>query len=762
MENIFHESAALHLTGEAIYIDDINVNNSLIGHLVVSPIAKGRIKSIDYSQALKMEGVKAILSYKDVPGVNNLGAIVHDEEALAVENVRFIGQTILLIAAQTKEQGVAAEKLIQMEFEEQKALVTIEEAMQADSKIQETRLMKTGNTEELLNSFEHFFEGKIEIGGQEHWYLETQASLCIPGEGDEMKVISSTQNPTEVQMMVAENLSVSLNNIEVETRRLGGGFGGKETNAHHVAVWAALLAKHCQQPVKIKLTRDEDQKITGKRHPYMISYKVGFQSDGVIKAIEMNINSNAGSARDLSMSILERSMMHAENAYFIENMTIKATAWKTNLPSNTAFRGFGAPQTMAAMENIIWEVARILKIDAAQVRYKNFYGINTRNTTPYGQIVLNNRLFTIWNELMRTSDYQHRKEKIDIFNQQNEYIKKGISITPVKFGISFTTSFLNQAGALVNVYTDGTILVNHGGVEMGQGLFTKIRQIAALEMGISLENVKVNATNTSKVPNTSPTAASSGSDLNGAAVKDAVLKLKTRMQQVIADYFSKKEPLEVQSKAEDLVFKNNLVFDWRHSKREITFAQAATICRINQVSLSATGFYKTPDLDYNRQTESGNAFHYFAFGMAVSQVKVDMLTGETEVERVDILHDVGESINQNIDIGQIEGGFVQGLGWLTLEEMKYTPKGQLLNYSPDTYKIPALSNMPKDFRVNLLQNAPNYNTIRRSKAVGEPPFMLALSIWFAIKNAIVSYKGADKSLDLKIPATNEQILLSCI
>lgn len=762
MENIFHESAALHLTGEAIYIDDINVNNSLIGHLVVSPIAKGRIKSIDYSQALKMEGVKAILSYKDVPGVNNLGAIVHDEEALAIENVRFIGQTILLIAAQTKEQGVAAEKLIQMKFEEQKALVTIEEAMEADSKIQETRLMKTGNAEELLNSFEHFFEGKIEIGGQEHWYLETQASLCIPGEGDEMKVISSTQNPTEVQMMVAENLGVSFNNIEVETRRLGGGFGGKETNAHHVAVWAALLAKHCQQPVKIKLTRDEDQKITGKRHPYMISYKVGFQSDGIIKAIEMNINSNAGSARDLSMSILERSMMHAENAYFIENMTIKATAWKTNLPSNTAFRGFGAPQAMAAMENIIWEVARILKIDAAQVRYKNFYGINTRNTTPYGQIVHNNRLFTIWNELMQTSDYQHRKEEIGIFNQKSEYIKKGISITPVKFGISFTTSFLNQAGALVNVYTDGTVLVNHGGVEMGQGLYTKIRQIAALEMGISLENVKVNATNTSKVPNTSPTAASSGSDLNGAAVKEAVLKLKTLMQQAIADYFSKKEPLEVQSKAEDLVFKNNLVFDWRHSKREITFAQAATICRINQVSLSATGFYKTPDLDYNRQTESGNAFHYFAFGMAVSQVKVDMLTGETEVERVDILHDVGESINQNIDIGQIEGGFVQGLGWLTLEEMKYTPKGQLLNYSPDTYKIPALSNMPKDFRVNLLQNAPNHNTIRRSKAVGEPPFMLALSIWFAIKNAIASYKGTDKSLDLKIPATNEQILLSYV
>jgi len=760
MEKIFHESAAYHITGEAIYLDDIPQANVLIGHLVGSKVAKGKIISTNIEQALKVKGIHAILSHKDILGINNLGPIVHDEEALAVSEVRFVGQAIFLIAAETKQQAIDAERLIEIVIEEQKPVFTLFEAMSADTKVQPTRTMKTGEAETFLPLAEHKFSGNIEIGGQEHWYLETQASLCIPGEGNEMKIISSTQNPTEVQMIVAENLGVSIHEVEVETRRLGGGFGGKETNAHHVATWAAILAKHCKQPVKIKLTRDEDQKITGKRHPYFIEYQVGFTQQGIIQAIEMDIHSNAGSARDLSMSILERSMLHAENAYFVENMTIRATAWKTNLPSNTAFRGFGAPQSMAAMENIIDEIARFLSVDAAEIRYKNFYGIEKRNKTPYGQLVINNRLFSIWDELIQTSDYYKRRKEIQQFNAVNTYLKKGLAITPVKFGISFTTSFLNQAGALVNIYTDGTILVNHGGVEMGQGLFTKMQQIAALELGVSLDKIKVNATNTSKVPNTSPTAASSGSDLNGAAVKEAILKLKERIQAVVANYFSEKNQGKQKSEIKDIIFRNNLVFDWRNPEREISFAEAASIARIKQVSLSATGFYKTPDINYNRETETGNAFHYFAFGMAVSEVSIDILTGECVIERSDILHDVGESINPNIDIGQIEGAFVQGLGWVTSEEMKYSAKGELLNYSPDTYKIPGIRNIPKDFRVSLLQNAPNFNAIRRSKAVGEPPFMLALSVWFAIKDALLATSAEKKQINLKIPATNEAILLT--
>ncbi len=760
MEKVFHESATYHLTGEAIYLDDIPQANVLIGHLVGSKVAKGKIVSTNITKALEVKGVHAILSHKDVVGINNLGTIVHDEEALAVNEVRFVGQPIFLIAAQTKEQAIEAEKLIEIEIAAEIPILTIFEAIVADAKVQPTRTMKTGDAENILALSENKFSGSIEIGGQEHWYLETQASLCIPGEGNEMKVISSTQNPTEVQMIVAENLGVSLHEVEVEVRRLGGGFGGKETNAHHVATWAAILAKHCKQPVKIKLTRDEDQKITGKRHPYFIEYKVGFSQEGIIQAIEMDIHSNAGSARDLSMSILERSMLHAENAYFVENMTIKATAWKTNLPSNTAFRGFGAPQSMAAMENIIDEIASFLSVDAAEIRYKNFYGVESRNTTPYGQLVSNNRLYSIWNELIQTSDYYTRRKEIQRFNASNNYLKKGLAITPVKFGISFTTSFLNQAGALVNIYTDGTVLVNHGGVEMGQGLFTKMQQIAALELGVSLEKIKVNATNTSKVPNTSPTAASSGSDLNGAAVKAAILTLKERFQETIANYFTEKNKGKQISENKDIILKSNLVFDWRNPEREITFAQAATILRLKQVSLSATGFYRTPNINFSRETESGNAFHYFAFGMAVSEVSIDILTGECVIERADILHDVGESINSNIDIGQIEGAFVQGLGWVTSEEMKYNAKGELLNYSPDTYKIPGIRNIPKDFRVRLLQNAPNFNTIRRSKAVGEPPFMLALSVWFAIKDALLTTSAQKKSLKLSIPATNEAILLA--
>ncbi len=760
--NIAHESSAFHVTGEAVYIDDMLISNQLLhGHVYTSPHAHAKILRYDLSKAQALAGVHAVLTYKDIPGHNDMAPIVKDEPVLIEDTVTFVGQAIFLIAADNEEIALAAAALVDIEYELLPTVLSIEAAMaKGESQlIAPPRKIANGDVAKGFAEATHILEGDLHIGGQEHWYLETQVCLCVPGEGDEMKAYSSTQHPSETQAILAEVLGIPKMEVEVQTRRMGGAFGGKETQANHTAAWAALLAKHTQRPVKIRLFRDDDQKMTGKRHPYYATYKIGFNEQGKITAYETILNSDAGAATDLTMAVLERAMMHAENSYYIPHINIVGNAWKTNLPSNTAFRGFGGPQGVAVIEQAIDRIARFLNKDAAEIRLVNFYGEESENLTPYQQLVENNRLSMIWDELLASSEYKARRKAIDDYNAQHEFYKKGMAITPIKFGISFTTSFLNQAGALVHVYNDGTILSNHGGTEMGQGLHTKIKQITALEFGVHPDRVKVNATNTSKVPNTSATAASAGTDLNGMAVKNAVDKLKKRIAEAIAEKFTTDNEGDA-SLVENIVFQNDCLIDEAHPQRKISFEDAVMHSYLNQISLSATGFYRTPDVHFDRENGVGKPYHYFSFGMAVSEVLLDTLTGHHTLLRADILHDVGESLNARIDIGQVEGAYIQGLGWVTTEECKWDDKGNLLNHSPDTYKIPGIQDIPKDFRTHLLQGAPNPNTIRRSKAVAEPPFMLAFSAWLAIKDAISAVGNHAQEPAFSLPATNEVILLS--
>ncbi|MBT3207792.1 MAG: xanthine dehydrogenase molybdopterin binding subunit [Bacteroidetes bacterium] len=756
----YHESAKLHVTGTAKYIDDIETDNRIIrGFVFKSEFAHAKILSFDLSEAKKVKGVHAIVSYKDIPGENQMGPVIHDEEVLASQKVGFIGQAIFLIAAENEEIANEAKSLIIIEFEPLKPVITIEQAIECGDFFQEERKIECGNFEEAYHKSQNKIEGRFKTGAQEHWYLETQVCLALPGEGDEIKIFSSTQNPTETQCIIAEVLNISNKDIEVENRRLGGAFGGKETQANHIASWTALLCKTTKRPVKMRLQRKEDQIMTGKRHPFLINYKAAFESNGEITAMSSELNSNWGYSCDLSMAILERAMLHSENCYYIPNARIIGKAWKTNLPPNTAFRGFGAPQAIAAIELIIDKIARYLKIDAAIVRERNFYGIENEKTTPYGQIFTNSVINLIYTELSESSDYFNRRKHINEFNNKNEFVKKGMAISPVKFGISFTTAFLNQAGALVNIYKDGSVIVNHGGVEMGQGLHTKIQQIAANELGIQLDNIKVSPTNTSKVPNSSPTAASSSTDLNGMAVKIAIDKLKNRIAKVVIELFNK-ENEGTKYLFENLIFKHDFIYDALDTKKKISFKNAVLKTYLNRESLSATGFYKTPGIDFDRKSGKGNPFFYFAQGMSISEVLLDTLTGNCKILQTDILHDAGKSINIEIDKGQIVGGFLQGVGWCTTEECKWDSSGNLLNNSPETYKIPTTDDIPEKLIVNFYENSKNENTIRQSKAIGEPPFMLGLSVWLALKDAISAVGNHIIEPDYFLPATNENILLS--
>lgn len=754
-----HDSAIKHVTGQSVYVNDITANRQLFGRVVYSSEAHARISLIDIKAAEKLNGIVAILTHKDIPGENQMGPVVDDELCLAIDEVTFIGQAILLIAAETEEAALKAEKLIRIEYEELDTILDLYEAIAKNNLITPMRRIECGNVAETLKSAPHVISGELETGAQEHWYLETQSALAIPGEGREMLIHASSQNPAETQAIVAEVLGIAKNEVDVEVRRMGGGFGGKETQGNHVAAWAALLANATRRPVGIHLFRDDDQKITGKRHRFLSRYKIGFNDEGKILVYSVELNSDAGAATDLSRAILERAMMHAENSYFIPNVKIVGKAYKTNLPSNTAFRGFGGPQGMAVIETAIDKIARFLKKDPAEIRKLNFYGITQKNVTPYGETIVNNRLHLMYDQLMASSDYTGRRKSIAEFNHVHEFVKRGISLTPVKFGISFTTAFLNQAGALVHIYNDGTIAVNHGGTEMGQGLNTKIHGIAADEFGVSPGNIKINATNTSKVPNTSATAASSGSDLNGMAVKNAIDKLKLRLAEIALDELKLKLPT-VSISTDHIRFSDNSVFVASHPEIKIPLSELVKQAYLKQVSLSATGFYKTPGIYYDRESGRGNPFFYYAYGMAVSEVEVDVLTGESKFLRTDILHDVGDSLNPEIDIGQIEGGFIQGVGWVTTEEIKWDKKGQLLTYSPDTYKIPTVNDIPGIFNVELLKGYPNEGTIRKSKAVGEPPLMLAFSVWLAIKDAVSAVGNHLFEPSFSLPATAEVVLLS--
>jgi len=749
-------NAIKHVTGESVYVNDIQVNDHLFGKIVFSHLPHAVIKSYDLSKARSLQGVHAILCSKNITGKNQMGPVTKDEVCLAVEKVNFVGQAIFLIAAESEEVAEKAEKLIEIKFEELESITDLKTAIKKNNLLFEPQKIETGNVENALKNSVHNLSGNFFTGAQEHWYLETQSSLAIPGEGNEMKIFSSTQHPSETQSIVAGVIGINKNEVEVEVRRLGGAFGGKETQGNHYAAWAALLAKVTNRPVKIHLSRNDDQLTTGKRHPFLSNYSVSFDDAGIINTLDVEMNCDGGSSNDLTNAILARALFHIDNSYFIPNLRVIGKAYKTNLPSNTAFRGFGGPQGMAVIENIIDRIARYLKIDATEIRYRNFYQINKNNITHYGQKIENNRLFKIYDELIKSSNYFERRKEVSEFNSINEFHKKGIALSPVKFGISFTTAFLNQAGALVHIYKDGTVQVNHGGIEMGQGLNTKILGIAAIELGINPDEIIVTSTNTSKVPNTSATAASSGSDLNGMAVKNAIEKLKKRLIEIAYKIISENNII----KKEDIIFHEDYVFDKNFPEAKISFKKLINSAYLKQISLSATGFYRTPGIHFDKKKAKGKPFYYYAFGMSVSEVQIDTLTGAHKILRTDILHDAGNPLNEEIDIGQIEGGFVQGVGWCTTEEMKWDKNGKLLTFSPDTYKIPLITDIPQDFRVKLLKDAPNINVIKKSKAVGEPPFMHCFSVWLAIKDAISSVGNHQIEPELSIPATNEKIVLA--
>lgn len=755
--DIYHESAVQHVTGQAVYVCDKHIGkNQLIGYVYYSPHAHARILEYNLSLALEMEGVAAILDYSHIPGINSLNPLHGDEPCLAEGKVSCIGQAVFLIAAENTEIAKRAAEKIEISYEVLPAVLNIDDAKKANTQLGPCKTMETGSPEKAIQEADYRLKGHLKTGGQEHWYLETQSAICVPGENNEMTVFAASQNPTETQLVVSDVLGLEAKDIECEVKRVGGGFGGKETQANHLAAWAALLAYHTQRPVKMVLFRDDDQKITGKRHRFQSDYEIAFNKDGRILSYTVDMHADAGMATDLSPAIMDRALFHACNAYHIPAVRATGTLWKTNLPSNTAFRGFGGPQGMAIIENAIDRMARFLKKDPAAIRMQHFYGLHTNNMTHYGQKVENYRMHKIWKRLQNNAAYHERCAHINQFNQKHTYTKRGIACTPVQFGISFTTAFLNQAGALVLVYKDGSVLVNHGGTEMGQGLHTKIWQIAAAAFGLPHDKVKVNATNTSKVPNTSPTAASSGTDLNGMAVKIAIEKLKKRLRPC-----AKKMFLHIYSEApKALIYSNGCVIDAQNKTRYISFAELTAQAHRDQINLSATGFYRTPNIHFDPQKATGKPFHYFAFGAAISEVEVDTLNGAVRLLRTDILHDAGDSINEGIDRGQISGGFIQGVGWCTTETLRWDDKGHLLNHSPDTYKIPTMADMPQVFNIQLLSKAANPNVIKRSKAVGEPPFMLAFSVWLAIKYAISAVGNHRLEPDFGLPANNETILLS--
>ncbi|MBK7860877.1 MAG: xanthine dehydrogenase molybdopterin binding subunit [Archangiaceae bacterium] len=751
---LLHESGLKHTSGEARYVDDLPSPPGMALCLVLtSPHAHARITRRDAAKARAVPGVHAILFAEDVPGLNDVGPVIHDEPLFAVNEVQFMGQSVGVVVAESYDACRAAAKLVEVDYEPLPAITTIDQAIAQGSWLSDPHVMKRGDVDAELWKSEVKLSGEVRTGGQEHFYLETQSTLALPEEDGSVRLLCSTQHPSEVQAIVAHVLHVGRHLITVEVPRMGGGFGGKETQAAPFAAMAALAALKLKRPVKIWLNRDQDMAQTGKRHPFMTRYEAGFARSGELKALKLELFSDGGFSTDLSRAILDRAMFHSDNAYYVPALMFTGRVCKTHLPSNTAFRGFGGPQGMAVIEAIMSRAAEVLGLDPAELRAKNFYDDAPRNVTPYFMEVKHDRMPRLWKELLASSDYLARKSAIESFNASHPHARRGLAITPVKFGISFTTSFLNQAGALVVMYADGTVQLNHGGTEMGQGLHTKMMAICAHELGIPPASVRAMTTATDKVPNTSATAASSGSDLNGAAVKVACETLRARLQPVAARLLG--VPSE---SAGDILFAGGKVFLRTRPELALPFGKVTQEAYLSQVPMSATGFYKTPDISYDKSTGRGKPFHYFAYGAAVSEVELSGLTGEHRVRRVDILHDVGASLVPTIDRGQVEGGFIQGVGWLTCEEVLFDAKGYLLTHSPDTYKIPAFGDAPLDFRVQLLEDAAQPDVIHGSKAVGEPPLMLALSVVAALRHAVTAFGRPGAHVDLKMPCTPEALL----
>ncbi len=755
--DIPHDSARGHVTGQSLFIDDLPfARNELLVDFLGSPVAHGLVESLDVDAARHVEGVVALFTAKDVPGHNTFGPVVKDEQLLVEETAMFLGQPVVLIAATTQPALRAAKKAITLNMRALPPVFSIDDAIAANSFLGGERVIARGDVNAALAGAKHVIEGSLVIGGQEHFYLESQAALAYPGEQGALMVHSSTQHPTEVQSLVAEALGVPFNHVTCIAKRMGGAFGGKETQAAQPAMMAAIVAAKTGRPARIIYNKDDDMRTTGKRHPFKTWYTVGFDDDGLITALYLKLFSNGGCSTDLSFAVLERAMLHSDNAYFLPNVRITGHVCRTNLPSNTAFRGFGGPQGVVNIENLIEEVALSLGVDSLEVRRRNCYGVDDRNCTPYGQTVRNNTLPKILQKLSHDTEYVARRREIEAFNGTSKTQLRGLSMTPVKFGISFTKKTLNQANALVNIYTDGTVIVSTGATEMGQGVHTRVRQIVADGLGISYDAVIVGATSTDKNHNTSPTAASSGTDLNGAAAQDACRKLRARLAEFAARELADRSA-GLDFSREHVHFEDGMVFDDRDPSRRMRFVELICRAYIERINLGERGFYATPGVDFNRDTGKGHPFLYFTNGAACSEVLIDRFTGEMKVTRVDLLMDAGKCINPGIDRGQVVGGFVQGMGWVTTEELKYSDTGVLLSYSPTTYKIPAITDVPQVFNVNFLENPDNTVSLYRSKALGEPPLLLGISVWTAVKNAL-SYVGARQIPTLELPATVEQVL----
>ncbi len=739
---IAHDSAALHVTGTALYIDDLREPEGTVH--VVPGFAKdatvGQITALDLSAVRNFPGVLAVFTAQDIPGLNDCSPIAGDDPILAKGEIHFHGQVIFAVVAETRAAAMHARLLAKIEIAKSTPIVGVEHA-QID--LLPPYAFKRGDLQKIAA---HEISGSFKIGGQEHFYLEGQIAFALPQEQGAMLVYSSTQHPQEIQHSIAAMLGLPDAKITCECRRMGGGFGGKESQATQWAALAALAASKLNRPAKCRLDRDDDFIMTGKRHDFEVGYSASFDETARLKTVDVKFAARLGYSADLSGAICDRAMFHADNAYYYPAFSIATRRLKTNTVSNTAFRGFGGPQGMVFAEAMMQGIAIKTGMDALDVRKRNFYGPR-RDVTPYGQKLRDNILDQLISQLEKTSSYRKRRKEIAAFNAKSRVYKKGLALTPVKFGISFTATHLNQAGALVHVYTDGSVHLNHGGTEMGQGLYVKVAQVVAETFGIALERVMITATNTGKVPNTSATAASSGSDLNGMAARNASIAIRTRMAEFIAKQWNVKPSA--------IVFGNDKVSAGRKS---IRFNDLAKLAKENRISLSCAGHYSTPEIHWDRTSGSGMPFFYFSYGASCSEVMIDTMTGELKVTRVDILHDVGHSLNPAIDIGQIEGGFVQGMGWLTTEELVYGADGKLQTHAPSTYKIPCASDVPEDFRVALFKSEGNRaDTIYRSKAVGEPPLMLPISVWCAVLDAVASVKpGVVPKLDT--PATPEAIL----
>ena len=744
-----HDSARHHVTGAALYVDDRpRVSGQLFACVGGSAIAHGKVRRMDLSRVRKAPGVVDVITAADIPGQLDIGPVYPGDPLLVADTIEYIGQPLFAVAGTDFTAARKAVALARIEYEQWTPLLSLTEAVEKSFYVRPPHRMQRGDADAALTAAAHRITGEMRVGGQEHFYLEGQASTAIPEEDGGVTIHSSNQNPTETQKLAARVLDLPMNKVTVVTRRMGGGFGGKETHAGPWACLAALFALRNHRVVECKLARRDDMIMTGKRHAFLNRFEVGFDSDGMITAVKYLLAGQCGNSPDLSDAIVDRAMFHCDNCYYLPAVCIDGLRCKTHTVSNTAFRGFGGPQGMIAMESVIDEIAFALGKDPLDIRKANLYGTAPRDVTPYHQQVDAFTVPEIIAQLETEADYQRRREQIKAFNATSPVLKKGLALTPVKFGISFTVSHLNQAGALVHLYTDGSILVNHGGTEMGQGLMIKIVQIVARELGADPQRIRVSATRTDKVPNTAPTAASSGTDINGMAARNAARTIKQRLIAHLAVQYGVAET--------QVVFADDRV---AVAGESLSFAQAAQSAWLGRVQLSATGFYKTPKIYYNRETASGRPFYYYANGAAASEVVIDTLTGEYKLLRADIIHDVGNSINPAMDLGQIEGGYLQGVGWLTCEELKWDENGRLLSDSPATYKIPAITDAPPVFNARLLENSPNAEaTIFHSKAVGEPPLMLAISAWCAIRDAVASLADYRICPKLDAPATPEEIL----